>query len=155
MGFVDELRDAVGPALRLEPAEIDRVRTDRSGWTTPEVPLAVVRARSTEDVQAVLRLASAARVPIVPRGAGTGLAGGAVGSAGSVVLDVSGMDRVLEIDERDETAVVQPGVITDDLAAVLAPRGLWWPPDPASRAISPSAATSPRTPAACSARSTA
>ncbi|GAA4738668.1 FAD-linked oxidase C-terminal domain-containing protein [Amnibacterium soli] len=136
MEFIDELRDAVGPALRVEPAEIDRVRTDRSGWTTPEVPLAVVRARSTEDVQAVLRLASAAGVPVVPRGAGTGLAGGAVGSAGSVVLDVSGMDRVLEVDEQDETAVVQPGVITDDLAAVLAPRGLWWPPDPASRAIS-------------------
>jgi glycolate oxidase len=136
MGFMDELAAAVGPALRTDRAELDRVRTDRSGWTTPEVPEAVVRARSTEDVQALLRLATAHRVPVVPRGAGTGLAGGAVGTAGSVVLDLSDMDRVLEIDEEDETAVVQPGVVTDALAAALAPHRLWWPPDPASRAIS-------------------
>jgi glycolate oxidase len=136
MSFLDELAAALGPALRQEPEELDRVRTDRSGWTTPEVPLAVVRARSTADVQALLRLATLHRVPVVPRGAGTGLAGGAVGTAGSVVVDVSGMDRVLEIDPRDETAIVQPGVVTDDLAAALAPHGLWWPPDPASRAIS-------------------
>ena len=136
MAFLEELAAALGPAVSTDRAELDRVRTDRSGWTTPEVPLAVVRARSTEDVQALLRLASAAGVPVVPRGAGTGLAGGAVGTTGSVVLDLAGMDRVLEVDEDDETARVQPGVVTDDLAAVLAPRGLWWPPDPASRAIS-------------------
>jgi glycolate oxidase len=136
MPFLQELADAVGPALRTDDVEIDRVRTDRSGWTTPERPLAVVRARSTEDVQAALRLASVHAVPVVPRGAGTGLAGGAIGTEGALVLDVSGMDRVLEIDQDDETAVVQPGVVTDDLAAALAPHGLWWPPDPASRAIS-------------------
>jgi glycolate oxidase len=136
MAFLDELAAAVGTALRTDADELDRVRTDRSGWTTPETPLAVVRARSTEDVQATLRLASASRVPVVPRGAGTGLAGGAIGTAGAVVIDVSGMDRVLAIDPEDETAVVQPGVVTDDLAAALAPHGLWWPPDPASRAIS-------------------
>jgi glycolate oxidase len=136
MAFLNELQEAVGSALRTDRAELDRLRTDRSGWTTPEVPLAVVRARTTGDVQALLRLATAHRVPVVPRGAGTGLAGGAVGTTGSVVLDLSGMDRVLEVDEEDETAVVEPGIVTDDLAAVLAPLGLWWPPDPASRAIS-------------------
>jgi glycolate oxidase len=136
MAFLDELRQAIGPSVRTERAELDRVRTDRSGWTTPEIPLAVVRARTTGEVQALLRLATAHRVPVVPRGAGTGLAGGAIASAGAVVLDVSGMDRVLAVDPDDETAVVQPGVVTDDLAAALAPLGLWWPPDPASRAIS-------------------
>ncbi|WP_375390117.1 FAD-binding oxidoreductase [uncultured Amnibacterium sp.] len=136
MPFLEDLAAAVGPAMRTDRAELDRVRTDRSGWTTTEAPLAVVRARGVPDVQATLRLASAARTPVVPRGAGSGLAGGAVGSAGAVVLDVSGMDRVLAIDAADETAVVEPGVVTDDLGAALAPHGLWWPPDPASRAIS-------------------
>ncbi|MGT2424686.1 FAD-binding oxidoreductase [Amnibacterium kyonggiense] len=136
MAFLTDLAEAVGPALRTERAELDRVRTDRSGWTTPEVPAAVVRARSVADVQALLRLATLHRVPVVPRGAGTGLAGGAVGTAGSVVLDLSGMDRVLAVDAENETAVVEPGVVTDDLAAALAPHRLWWPPDPASRAIS-------------------
>lgn len=136
MAFLGELEHAVGAALRTDPAELDRVRTDRSGWTTPETPLAVVRARTTADVQALLRLATAHRVPVVPRGAGTGLAGGAIGTTGSVVLDVSAIDRVLEIDQANETATVEPSVVTDDLAAALAPRGLWWPPDPASRAIS-------------------
>jgi glycolate oxidase len=136
MAFLDELVAALGAAVRTDRSELDRVRTDRSGWTTDEEPLAVVRARSVDDVRAVLRLATEHRVPVVPRGAGTGLAGGAVGTAGSVVLDVSGMDRVLRIDAANETAVVEPGVVTDALAAALEPHGLWWPPDPASRAIS-------------------
>lgn len=136
MAFLSDLASAVGPALRTDADELARVRTDRSGWTTAEEPLAVVRARSVADVQALLRLASRDRVPVVPRGAGTGLAGGAVGTAGSVVLDLSGMDRVLAIDVQDETAVVEPGIVTDALAAALEPHGLWWPPDPASRAIS-------------------
>lgn len=130
------LSEELGEALVVDPAVVAAYRTDRSGWTTPGTPLAAVRARSTEDVQAALRIASEHVLPVVPRGAGTGLAGGAVGTEGALVLDVSGMDRVLEIHAADEYAIVQPGVVTDDLAAALAPHGLWWPPDPASRAIS-------------------
>ncbi|MDH2445044.1 FAD-linked oxidase C-terminal domain-containing protein [Amnibacterium sp. CER49] len=136
MPVLDELATRLGPALVTDPGALQPYRTDRSGWTTADEPLALVRARSIEDVQAALRFATAHRVPVVPRGAGTGLAGGSVGTAGSLVLDVSGMDRVLEIDVEDEVAVVQAGVVTDDLARELAPHGLWWPPDPASRAIS-------------------
>src|SRR4051794_2670122 len=83
-----------------------------------------------------MRAATAHHVPVVPRGAGTGLAGGAIGTEGAIVLDVSGMRRILEIDPADEIAVVEPGVVTDDLATALAEHDLWWPPDPASRAIS-------------------
>ena len=136
MTLLDELRTALGPAVHTDPGTITAARTDRSGWTTPEEPAAVVLARRVEDVQTVLRIATAHRAPVVPRGAGTGLAGGAIGTAGAVVLDVSGMDRVLSIDAVDEVAVVEPGVVTDALAAALAPHGLWWPPDPASRAWS-------------------
>ena len=133
---LDRLAAELGPAFTADPAALAAYRTDKSGWTTPETPLAAVRARSIEDVQAAMRIASEHGIPVVPRGAGTGLAGGAVGTAGTLVLDVAAMDRVLEIHAADEIAVVQPGVVTDDLAATLAPHGLWWPPDPASRAIS-------------------
>jgi glycolate oxidase len=136
MPIREALGVALGDAVTFESAELEPYRTDRSGWTSPEHPLAAVRARSLEDVQATMRAATAHRVPVVPRGAGTGLAGGAIGTEGAIVLDVSGMRRILEIDPADEIAVVEPGVVTDDLAAALAEHDLWWPPDPASRAIS-------------------
>ena len=72
----------------------------------------------------------------MPRGAGTGLAGGANGTEGSLVLDVSGMNRILEISAEDQLAVVEPGVVNSDLNAALEPYGLFFAPDPASKAIS-------------------
>jgi glycolate oxidase len=71
-------------------------------------------------------------VPIVPRGAGTGLSGGANAVGGCVILDLSAMNQILEIDADDLLAVVQPGVINNDLKAAVAEHGLWYPPDPAS-----------------------
>ncbi|MDQ1512459.1 MAG: glycolate oxidase [Microbacteriaceae bacterium] len=136
MPVLDRLAARLSGTLVTDPAGLAPYRTDRSGWTTPEQPLAAVLAAGVADVQATMEFATAERVPVVPRGAGTGLAGGAVGSAGSLVLDLSRMNRVLEIEAADEIAVVEPGVVTDDLAAALAPHDLWWPPDPASRAIS-------------------
>ncbi|QAY74380.1 FAD-binding protein [Agromyces protaetiae] len=130
------LREELGDQLTTDPAALDATRDDRSGLRSPATPLALVRARSVEAVQATLRIATATGTPVVPRGAGTGLAGGAVASEGAIVLDVSGMRRILEIDEANELAVVEPGVINADLDDALAPLGLWYSPDPASRAIS-------------------
>jgi glycolate oxidase len=95
-----------------------------------------VNARSIEDVQATMRIAFAHSIPVVPRGAGTGLAGGAIGGGGEIVLSMLAMNRILEVNIDDELAVVQPGILNDDLNAQLAPRGLWFAPDPASKAIS-------------------
>ena len=118
----------------------DAIRTahshDDAEWAPYEVPLAVVEARSTEDVAATLRWADAAGVRVVPRGAGTGLSGGANAVAGSVVLSLAAMDAVLEVDVDERVAVVQPGVVNDALRAAVAEHGLWYPPDPASSAIS-------------------
>ncbi len=83
-----------------------------------------------------MQAATEFRIPVVPRGAGTGLAGGANGTDGAIVLSVAGMDRILEISPEDELAVVEPGVINADLNAALRPHGLWFAPDPASKAIS-------------------
>ncbi len=134
------LREALvatlGEIVSLDPADLAAARSDRSGQTSDAAPLAVVTARTVEDVQATLRLANDHGIPVVPRGAGTGLAGGAIAGAGEIVLSTLAMDDILEINPDDELAVVQPGIINDDLNAALEPHGLWFAPDPASKAIS-------------------
>jgi glycolate oxidase len=94
--------------------------------------VAGVRARTEAEVRHVVRTCAEFRAPVVPRGAGTGLSGGANAADGSVVLDLSRMDQVLEIDRDNMTCVVQPGVVNNDLKAAVAEHGLWYPPDPAS-----------------------
>ena len=96
----------------------------------------MVRARTVEDVQAACRIAHGTRTPLVTRGAGTGLAGGAVAGAGEIVLDMTAMDRILEVSPADRVAVVEPGILNGALNAALAEHGLWWAPDPASKDIS-------------------
>jgi glycolate oxidase len=83
-----------------------------------------------------MRIATETRTPVVVRGAGTGLAGGAIAGPGEIVLSTLEMAAVLEVSVDDELAVVQPGIINADLNASLEPYGLWFTPDPASRAIS-------------------
>jgi len=117
------------------PDELARGRTDRSGDLGTAEPLAVVRARDVPQVQDVLAWADARGVPVVPRGAGSGLAGGAVAN-GALVLDVAGLDRIVSIDPVDEVAVVEPGVVTADLDAAAAEHGLLYAPDPASAGFS-------------------
>jgi glycolate oxidase len=132
----DELVAALGNAVSTLPADLEPLRADRSGRLSDGAPLALVRARSIEDVQATMRIATLHRIPVVPRGAGTGLAGAATAGPGEIVLSTLAMNEILEINVDDELAVVQPGILNDDLNAVLAPRGLWFAPDPASKAIS-------------------
>jgi glycolate oxidase len=105
---------------------------DEAEWAPHGAPLAVVRPRSTAEVQAVVRACLAHRTPLVPRGAGTGLSGGANAVDGCVVLSTEHMRDVVAIDPVERYAVVQPGVVNDDLRAACAEQGLWYPPDPAS-----------------------
>jgi len=119
-----------------DPAARDSARADKSGHAADGLPLAIVHATSVEDVQTTLRIATATGTPVVVRGAGTGLAGGANAGAGSIVLSMRRMDRILEVRADDLLAVVEPGILNADLNAALAGHGLWWAPDPASRAIS-------------------
>ncbi|WP_344757183.1 FAD-binding oxidoreductase [Leifsonella bigeumensis] len=120
----------------MEPSALESARTDKSGHVSATAPLAVVTARSVEDVQATLRIADEFRMPVVPRGAGTGLAGGAIAEAGEIVLSTLAMNRVLELSPADELAVVEPGILNGDFNDSLREHGLWFAPDPASRAIS-------------------
>lgn len=112
-----------------------RVSTDRSGYVPPSLPDGVVYATSANDVVNTMKLASRYNVPLVPRGAGTGLAAGSSARAGEVVLELSGMNKILHIDPVEQLAVVQPGVLNAEVNAAAASHGLFYAPDPASTAI--------------------
>jgi glycolate oxidase len=105
---------------------------DDAEWAPVGKPVAAVRARTTAEVQEVVRECARRGMPVVTRGAGTGLSGGANAVDGCVILDLSRMNKVLRIDTDNLSAVVQPGVVNDDLKAAVARHGLWYPPDPAS-----------------------
>ncbi|WP_299053193.1 FAD-linked oxidase C-terminal domain-containing protein [uncultured Nocardioides sp.] len=105
---------------------------DEAEWAPHGHPVALVRARTTEDVQATVRACLAHEVPLVTRGAGTGLSGGANAVDGCVVLSTERMTEIREINHLERLAVVQPGVVNDHLRAACAEEGLWYPPDPAS-----------------------
>ncbi|WP_341394374.1 FAD-binding oxidoreductase [Arthrobacter sp. G119Y2] len=133
-GASDTLLSAAPHASR-DAGHREHASTDRSGFVARSHPDGVVFAESAEDVAATLKLATAHRVPVVPRGAGTGLAGGSSARSGEVVLDVSRMNRILRIDPVEQLAVVQPGVLNAEINAAAAEYGLFYAPDPASTAI--------------------
>ena len=131
--LLEELRAQL-PDVRVlhEPADTEAFRFDETAYMRAGRPLAVCFPRSTADVQRIAQLAGAAGVPIVARGAGTGLSGGAVAVEGALTVSFTQMNSILEIDPANLTATVQPGVINADLSAAVAGNGLFYPPDPAS-----------------------
>jgi glycolate oxidase len=128
----DELPDGV---LLTDPASIESYRHDWTRMPDAGRPLAVVRAGSPAHVQIAVRWAAGHRVPVVPRGAGTSLAGGATAVEGCLVVSTERMTDV-EIDPASRTAVVGPGVLNAAVKDAAAPHGLWYPPDPGSFRIS-------------------
>ncbi|WP_083275666.1 FAD-binding oxidoreductase [Pseudonocardia sp. HH130630-07] len=137
--------DATGRAVLADLAAVldaDRILTDpdtvrpyvhdEAEWAGYGTPLCVVRARSTADVAATVRVCARHRTPVVARGAGTGLSGGANAVEGCVLLSCERMTAIREISPGERLAVVEPGVVNDDLRAACAEQGLWYPPDPAS-----------------------
>jgi glycolate oxidase len=132
-GLLDELRQAVpGDAVLTDRDLLRTYEHDEADLCGHGTPLAVVRPRRTADVAAVLRLAAAHRVPVVPQGARTGLAGAANAVDGAVILSLTGMNEIVEIDAAERVAVVQPGVVNADLRQAAAKHGLYYPPDPGS-----------------------
>ena len=114
-------------------ATLDAARADKSGHRSDSPPLAVVYPRSVDAVQETMRLAWGHSVPVVTRGGGSGLAGGAIGQAGELVVSLERLNAILEISVPDRLARVQAGVINSDLNAAAHEHGLWFAPDPASR----------------------
>ena len=118
----------------VDPAELRTYECD--GLTSFRVaPQMVVLPGSTEEVAAVMRLAYEHAIPVVPRGAGTGLAGGALPAPGCIVLGCSRMKRILEIDLDDAFMRVEPGVINLDVSRAVGAAGFYYAPDPSSQTV--------------------
>lgn len=114
-----------------DPDIVASYRQDRAADPNAGTALAVVRPRRTEEVQTVLRWATANGVAVVPRGAGTGLSGGATALDGAIMLSTERM-RDITVDPATRTAVAQPGLLNAEVKAAVAEYGLWYPPDPSS-----------------------
>lgn len=132
---LDALNRFVGKENVLSRLE-DRICYAYDGTKQKYIPDVVVRPRSTQHVSDVLRFANEHEIPVYPRGAGSGLTGGAVPVQGGIVLDFTQMNKILEIVPEDLTATVEPGVVTQILQNEAAKYKLFYPPDPASAAFS-------------------
>src|SRR3989440_7168775 len=128
-----ELRVIVGDQYVLVEKE-DVIVYEQDGSIMQVLPEVVVLPGSTEQVAGVVRAARRANVPIVPRGSGTGLAGGAVPAEGGVLLSLARLDRILKIDLQNHLAIVEPGVINLDMTKAVSKDGFFYAPDPSSQA---------------------
>jgi len=129
---VKRLRKIAGPDAVLDRPE-DLMLYEYDAGLACATPQAVVFPRSTEQVAEIVHLAAEAGVPIVPRGAGTGLSGGSIARDGGIILGFSRMNHILELDLDNQRAVVEPGVVNLDLSNAVAGAGLYFAPDPSSQ----------------------
>ena len=129
-----ELVATLGDAVRTDPVTCENYRHDWARDPAAGTPVAVVRARTAEEVQHALRWASRHGVPVVPRGAGSGLSGGTSAVDGGIVVTLEQMTAI-EIDAATRVAVVEAGALNVDVKAAAARHGLWYPPDPSSYEI--------------------
>jgi len=135
-GLIQEFQKVLGP----EQVFLDE--TDRLTYAydaavlEPVLPAVVLRPRSPEELGRVVRLCHENSLPLTMRGAGTNLSGGSIPGRGGAVVLTTALNRILEINEADLYAVVQPGVITAKLAGAVEAKGLFYPPDPGSMAVS-------------------
>ena len=131
--LVGQLRAIVGHHYVLVEKE-DVIVYEQDGSIFQVMPEVVVLPADVEQVSAVVKAAKQRAVPIIPRGSGTGLAGGAVPAEGGIVLSLARLDRILKIDLENRIAVVEPGVINIDLTKAVAQDGFFYAPDPSSQA---------------------
>jgi glycolate oxidase len=133
--LLDRLIAALGSdAVKTQPEDLAVYSFD--AYTDGGRPAAVVLPKSTQEVSAVVKIARDCGEPIVARGAGTGLCGGAVPTAGGVIVSLMRMNRILELDLRNRRVRVQPGLMNLDLSRQVASEGLFYAPDPSSQQIS-------------------
>lgn len=136
MGFVDELA-AVLPdnAVIIDRDQLEKYRYDETNGIAAGHPVAAAFPTTTDHVSRAVQVAAAHKVPVLPRGAGTSHAGGATAIDGCLVLGLERMNRLLEVDPVDQTATVDPGVFNADITVASRDDGLFYPPDPSSKAF--------------------
>ena len=129
---IEELRQIVGREQVVAGADDLRI-FERDASIEGSVPDAVVLPSNAQQVSEVIKVAARERIPVVPRGAGTGLSGGAVTIRGGIALQMTRMRRILDIDPLAQTALVEPGVVNKELSLAAAPLHLFYAPDPSSQ----------------------
>ena len=132
---LEELRDVIGRENVFDNIE-ERVCYSFDATKEKSIPDLVIRPHSTEQVSNVVSIANKHNIPVCPRGAGTGLSGGSVPIKGGIALDLKNMDRIVELNARDLTVTVEPGVVTKDLQDEAAKHRLFYPPEPGSAGFS-------------------
>jgi len=129
--LLQSLRAIVGADYASASME-DRILASYDATRRAALPDVVASPRTAEEISGILRLANREKTPVYPRGAASGLTGGAVPLAGGIALDLKRINRILEVDEDNQIATVEPGVTVSDFQAEVQRRGLFYPPDPAS-----------------------
>src|SRR5947208_9240682 len=127
-----QLKKIAGSDAVLDRPE-DRKLYEYDGGTEKSLPGAVVFGLNAEQISRVMRFANDNKIPVVPRGAGTGLSGGAIAQKEAIVLSTARMNKILEIDIPNQRAVVQPGVVNLELSNATAKYGFYYAPDPSSQ----------------------
>ncbi len=131
--FVDRLKDAIGQdQVITDPDIMNSYRTDRTSTVEGSMPRVVTTPTTATQVESLVKLANEFKVPVIPQGALSGLAGGADPISGSIVINVAKMNRILDIDPVNLLATVEPGVINKSLKDTVAKEGFFYPPDPGS-----------------------
>ncbi len=133
---INEFKQILGPNQVLTEKEDMLTYSYDAAVLDPKMPLAVVMPQNTEELGRIITLCHENRLPLTVRGSGTNLSGGTIPETSGIVLLTGRLNQILEINEQDMYAVVQPGVVTATLAAAVEKRGLFYPPDPGSQAVS-------------------
>jgi glycolate oxidase len=132
---VEKLVELVG-AKNVSTETTDKITHSYDATQEQYLPDVVVYASSVQEVSQVVKLANRLKIPVIPRGAGSGFTGGTLPTQGGIVLVLSQMDKILDIDTENLTAEVEPGVVTAELQRQVEKKGLFYPPDPASKEFS-------------------
>src|SRR6478609_3381465 len=130
---VTAFRKIVGETFVAVDEESLRTYSHDETETLSFLPEIVIKPRTATEISSILKICNRDRIPVTPRGAGTGLSGGAIPHQGGVVLSTERMNKILEIDERNLQVTTEPGVITEVLQNTVKEKGLFYPPDPSSR----------------------
>ena len=130
--LVADLKNIVGGGYVLDD-KADLLVYEYDGSIDRGSPVVIVLPASATEISSVLKLARAQSIPVVARGAGTGLSGGAIAEQGGIVISMARMNKILEVNSDDRYAIVEPGVVNLDLSTHVGPQGLYYAPDPSSQ----------------------
>jgi glycolate oxidase len=131
--YLEQFRNIVGASYVFIDEEVLNQYASDETEDLHFLPDIVIKPASAEEISRILKLCNEYRIPVTPRGAGTGLSGGALPNLGGVLLSIERLNKIIAIDERNLQVITEPGVITEVLQDAVKERGLFYPPDPSSR----------------------